>query len=73
MTAKEKIQSIVDKYDKSDAPKVKATVDMLCGKGIGNGCYQDYAILADVVDYLCTFERMLVEKEDKSNVGNQNG
>jgi hypothetical protein len=29
-----------------------ATVDMLCDKGIPNGVYQDYAMLADVLDIL---------------------
>ena len=41
----------------------KDTVDMLCSKGIGNGCYQNYAILLDVLEVLSVCET-IIEKGD---------
>lgn len=39
----------------------KATVDMLCSKGIGNGCFQDYTILTDVLEILAICETIIGE------------
>lgn len=63
MTAKEKFEELIKKYNSSDADKIKATVDMLCSKGIGNGCYQDYVLLTDVISFLCLFESAVREKD----------
>ena len=32
------------------------TIDELCSKGIGKGCYQDYGILTDVLSILTECE-----------------
>jgi hypothetical protein len=37
----------------------KATVDMLCSKGIANGCFKDYAILTDVLEILSICETII--------------
>ena len=64
MTGQEKFQKLVDKYNKTDAQEIHDTVDMLCSKGIGNGCFQNYAMLADVLEVLVAFERAVSEKEN---------
>ena len=45
----ERIKEVLGKYTQQDAKAFKDTVDMLCKKGIGNGCYQDYTILMYVL------------------------
>ena len=56
----ERIKEILDKYEgKSD--RFKATVDMLCNKGIPNGCFQDYTILIDVLEILSICETIIGE------------
>ena len=50
-----RIEEIVSKYA-GRGPEFKATVDMLCSKGIGNGCFQDYTILVDVLEILSICE-----------------
>lgn len=52
----EKINEILKNYTSNDKQLVHNTIDMLCAKGIGNGCYQDYTVLADVVSVLAAFE-----------------
>lgn len=37
------------------------TIDMLCSKGVGNGAYQDYSVLMDVLSIL-TIAEALVKK-----------
>ena len=54
----ERLEEILSKYvGKSD--RFKATVDMLCQKGIGNGCFQDYTILIDVLEILSICEAII--------------
>ena len=48
----ESIREILENYTTEDAKIFKDTVEMLCNKGIGKGCYQDYTVLADVVSIL---------------------
>ena len=60
----ERFQEIVNKYDKTDLKLVKDTVDMLAAKGVGNGCYQDYGVLSDVLEVLSVFESAIKNKED---------
>lgn len=55
----EKIKAILEKYNEGDAKEFKATIEMLCNKGIANGCYQDYTMLADVIDLLYTCESII--------------
>lgn len=57
-------QEIVNKYNKTDFKMVKDTVDMLASKGVGNGCYQDYTILMDILEVLSVFESAVKNKED---------
>ena len=52
----ERIKKILENYTPEDHKIFKDTVDMLCSKGIGNGCYQDYTVLADVVSLLGILE-----------------
>ena len=35
------------------------TIDELCSKGIGKGCYQDYGVLCDVLKILTDCETYL--------------
>lgn len=62
MSYQEKFEKILSNYTSKDAPLVHNTIDVLCSKGIGNGCYQDYAVLADVVNVLTIFEAAVAEK-----------
>ena len=36
------------------------TVDMLCSKGIANGCYQDYTLLTFVLEWLSNIKQEIV-------------
>ena len=57
----EKIQEVMSKYSAEDYEIFKNTVDMLCSKGVGNGCYQDYTVLMDVISILSICENHLKE------------
>ena len=52
------IKEILSKYSGREA-EFKATVDMLCSKGIGNGAFQDYSILVDVLEILSVCEAII--------------
>lgn len=54
----ERIKEILDKYDGRGA-EFMATVNMLCDKGIPNGVFQDYAMLADVLEILSICEAII--------------
>lgn len=56
----ERIKEILSKYD-GKYDKFKATIDMLCSKGIGNGVFQDYSILVDVLEILAVCETIVKE------------
>lgn len=49
------IEEIMSRYIGRDA-EFKATVEMLCSKCIGNGCFQNYNILIDVLEILSICE-----------------
>ena len=49
------IEEIMSRYIGREA-EFKATVEMLCSKGIGNGCFQNYNILIDVLEILSICE-----------------
>lgn len=53
------IEEILGNYTEDDKQLVHETIDELCKKGVGNGCFQDYGVLADIVDVLGAFERMI--------------
>ena len=50
-----RIEEILSDY-KGRGAEFKATVDMLCNKGIPNGCFQDYKMLMDVLEILSLCE-----------------
>ena len=52
----DKLDEIFKNYRKEDAQIVHKTIDTLCSKGIAKGTFQDYAILADIINYLSYFE-----------------
>lgn len=52
----ERIKEILERYTPEDAKIFKDTVEMLCSKGVGSGCYQDYTVLMDVIGILCAAE-----------------
>ena len=54
----EKIDEILCKYV-GRGSEFKATIDMLCSKGIAKGCFQDYTILVDVLEILSICETMV--------------
>lgn len=51
----ERIKEILDKYEGRGA-EFMATIDMLCSKGIANGSFRDYAMLADILEILTICE-----------------
>ena len=55
-----RIEEILSKYA-GRGEEFMATVDMLCDKGIPNGCFRDYAMLADILDILTICENAIVE------------
>lgn len=55
-----RIEEILNKYKGREA-EFKAVVDMLCSKGIGNGVFQDYTILVDVLEILSICETIIHE------------
>lgn len=56
-----RIKEILSKYA-GRGTEFKATIDMLCSKGIGNGCFQDYTILVDVLEILSICETIIGDK-----------
>jgi hypothetical protein len=50
-----RIEEILSDY-KGRGAEFKATVDMLCNKGIPNGCFQDYKMLKDILVILSLCE-----------------
>ena len=61
----ERIKEVLAKYKPDDAKKFHDTVDMLCKKGIGNGVYQDYGMLMDVLSILTISEAIIKEGTQK--------
>lgn len=54
-----KVKQILEKYRPEDYEIFYNTVEMLCEKGVGNGCYQDYTVLVDVVQILAFCEEIV--------------
>lgn len=52
----EKISAILDK---NEYKPFNDTIDELCKKGFPNGCFQDYAVLCDVIEILGACENYL--------------
>lgn len=59
------IETLLKKY-RGREKEVSATIDELCSRGIAKGCYQDYAMLSDVLTLLGAFEKAV--KPGESNV-----
>lgn len=55
----DKIKEVLAKYTKDDYQIFKDTVEMLCSKGAGNGCYQDFGVLMDVLSILTICESII--------------
>lgn len=55
----DKIKEVLAKYTKEEYQIFKDTVEMLCSKGIRNGCYQDYTVLMDVLSILTICESII--------------
>lgn len=53
------IKNILSKYSKKDYQIFYDTVDMLCQKGVGNGNYQDYTVLIDIIEILSKCEQII--------------
>lgn len=58
----EKIKKILEQYI-GDSNIFSSTIETLCAKGIPNGCYQDYTVLADVVSILSICESLIKRGE----------
>lgn len=58
-----KFDEILKKYTKEDYPIIHKSIDELCKNGVGNGCYQDYSILVDILEVLAYFENIVKNKE----------
>ena len=61
MIAMKRIQEVLDKYSPEEYKLFYDTVEMLCSKGVGKGCYQDYTVLFDVVQILTICEEIIKE------------
>lgn len=59
------MKEIVIKIGDVTYQKFHDTVDELCAKGLGKGCFQDYTVLAIVVGCLSQIEVALQESERK--------
>lgn len=57
----ERIKEVLSNYAPEDFKSFYDTVEMLCAKGIPNGCYQDYTVLADVVKILTICEEIVAK------------
>ena len=57
------IAKTLNEFDKTDEKIVHDTIDMLCAKGVGNGCYQDYGALTLIVQVLILAERYVGAEE----------
>lgn len=51
----DEFNKILSNYSSEDAKLVHKTIDMLCDRGVGAGCYQDYGVLADIITVLGIF------------------
>lgn len=49
------IETLLKKY-RGREKEVSATIDELCARGVPKGCFQDYAMLSDVLTLLGAFE-----------------
>lgn len=53
------IDEILSKYMHDDRGVFHNTIDELCSKGIGKGTYQDFTVLADLIQILDVCEKSL--------------
>ena len=49
---KDLLLDIVESIKKRSGAKIKETVDELIKRGVPNGCFQDYALLGDIISLL---------------------
>lgn len=55
----DEIKEILKKYSRKNYEIFKDTIDILCSKGVGNGCYQDYTVLMDILSILTACEAIV--------------
>lgn len=58
------IEQILDNYVAEDYEIFKETIDELLKTGIAKGCFQDYAILSDILVILTVCENIVKSKSD---------
>ena len=58
------IEQILDNYVAEDYKIFKETIDELFQKGIPKGCFQDYAILIDILAILIVCQSIIKNKPD---------
>lgn len=58
------IEQILDYYVAEDYEIFKETIDELCKMGIPKGCFQDYAILSDILAILTVCQNIVKSKSD---------
>ena len=58
------IEQILDYYVAEDYEIFKETIDELCKMGISKGCFQDYAILSDILAILTVCQNIVKSKSD---------
>ena len=66
MNWQKKFEEILSRYSAKDKDLVNKTIDTLCDRGVGNGCYQDYGVLADMVTVLGIFADAVTNKEENN-------
>lgn len=60
----EKLKKILSNYTPEDDVQLKKTIEELCSKGIGKGCFQDYGMLSDVIE--CMYELVNIIKNGEN-------
>ena len=66
MNGIERIKEELKLFNKEDAKNFKDSIDELCAKGVGKGCYQDYKILCSIVGILSICEEIIKNEELKA-------
>ena len=59
----DKLKKILAKYSSEDAKQLKVTIEELSSKGIGKGCFQDYGMLADVIEMMYSLVSVIEKGE----------
>lgn len=60
----EKIRKSLNKFTQKDYQTFQDTIAELCKNGISKGCYQDYALLSEVLNILDACALAIKEKKE---------